>query len=172
MNMKSLIIKTAAVLALTMVSAISGFAQTRPIEHEFSPFDAIEASNGFKVSTVANDNYGVKLTVDDALESYVECYVRSGVLHIGLDDKSIPKDIKRQYKGRNSEEPTLIAVVYMPTLKSLTLNDESEFVNSKNLSGDRFSLTMSGSSKINDLKVVAKIVSLNLAKNAKLARET
>ena len=169
MNMKSLIIKTAFVVTLTLALAISGFAQTRAIEHDFSPFDAIEASNGFKVSTSASDNYGVKLTVDDALESYVECYVRGGVLHIGLDDKNIPKDIKRQYKGRNSGDPTLVAIVYMPTLKSLTLNDESEFVNSTNLSGDRFTLTMGGSSKINDLKVVAKIVSLNLAKSAKLS---
>ena len=168
MNMKSLIIRTAFVVTLTLALAISGFAQTRSIEHDFSPFDAIEASSGFKVSTSASDNYGVKLTVDDALESYVECYVRGGVLHIGLDDKNIPKDIKRQYKGRNSGDPTLVATVYMPTLKSLTLNDESEFVNSTNLSGDRFTLTMGGSSKINDLKIVAKIVSLNLAKSAKL----
>ena len=74
MNMKALIYKTVAVATLTMAS-VFGFAQTRTIEHDFSPFDAIEASNGFKVSTSASDSYGVKLTVDDALESYVEFYV-------------------------------------------------------------------------------------------------
>ena len=167
--MKSLIIRAASVVILIMTSVFSGFAQTRTIQHDFSPFDAIEASNGFKVSTSASDNYGVKLTVDDALESYVECYVRSGVLHIGLDEKNIPKDIRRQYKGRNSGDPTLVATVYMPTLKSLTLNDDSEFINSSNLSGDNFSLTMSGTSKINDLKIVARTVSMNLSKNAKLS---
>ena len=167
--MKSLIIRAASVVILIMTSAFSGFAQTRSIKHDFSPFDAIEASDGFKVSTSASDNYGVKLTVDDALESYVECYVRSGVLHIGLDDKNIPKDIRRQYKGRNSGDPTLVAIVYMPTLKSLALNDDSEFINSSNLSGDNFNLTMSGDSRINDLKIVARTVSLNLSKNAKLS---
>ena len=167
--MKSLIIRAASVVILIMTSVFSGFAQTRSIKHDFSPFDAIEASDGFKVSTSASDNYSVKLTVDDALESYVECYVRSGVLHIGLDDKNIPKDIRRQYKGRNSGDPTLVAVVSMPTLKSLALNDDSEFINSTNLSGDNFSLTMGGESRINDLKIVARTVNLNLSKNAKLS---
>ena len=169
MNMKSLIIRAASVVILIMTSVFSGFAQTRSIKHDFSPFDAVEASDDFKVSTTACDNYGVKITVDDALESYVECYVRSGVLHIGLDDKNIPKDIRRQYKGRNSGDPTLVAVVYMPTLKSLTLNDDSEFINSSNLSGDNFTLTMSGGSRIADLKVVARTVSINISKNAKLS---
>ena len=167
MNMKALIYKTVAVATLTMAS-VFGFAQTRTIEHDFSPFDAIEASNGFKVSTSASDSYGVKLTVDDALESYVECYVKAGTLHISLDDKSIPKDLKRQYKGRNSSDPTLVAIVYLPTLKSLTLNDDSEFLNSPNFSGESFTLAMNGTSKINNMKVVAKVVNINLTKNAKL----
>ena len=165
--MKSLIVKTAAIATLILASAFSGFSQTRSIEHDFSPFDAIEASNGFKVSTSASDSYSVKLTVDDALESYVECYVKAGTLYIGLDDKNIPKDLKRQYKGRNSADPTLVAVVYLPVLKSLTLNDNSEFINSGNLSGDRFSLALNGTSKISDMKIVAKTVSIALTKNSK-----
>ena len=156
--MKSMIIKTLGAATLMMASAIAGFSQTRSVEHDFSPFDAIEASSGFKVSTTASDSYAVKLTIDDILESYVECYVKGGVLHISLDDKSIPKDLKRQYKGRNSADPTLVAIVYMPTLKSITLNDNSEFFNSPNFSGDNFNVTLNGTSKISDMKIVAKIL--------------
>ena len=167
--MKALIYKSVAVVTLIAASAFAGLSQTRTIEHDFSPFDAIEASNGFKVSTSASDSYGVKLTVDDALESYVECYVKAGTLHISLDEKSVPKDLKRQYKGRNSADPTLVTIVYLPTLKSLTLNDDSEFFNSPNFSGDSFSLTLNGASKISGMKVVAKVVNINLTKNAKLS---
>ncbi len=164
--MKSMIIKTLVAATLMMASAIAGFSQTRSVEHDFSPFDAIEASSGFKVSTTASDSYAVKLTIDDILESYVECYVKAGILHISLDDKSIPKDLKRQYKGRNSADPTLVAIVYMPTLKSITLNDNSEFFNSPNFSGDNFNVTLNGTSKISDMKIVAKTVNVNLTKNA------
>ena len=168
-NMKALIYKSVVVVTLIAASAFAGLSQTRSIEHDFSPFDAIEASNGFKVSTSASDSYGVKLTVDDALESYVECYVKAGTLHISLDEKSVPKDLKRQYRGRNSGDPTLVAVVYLPALKSLTLNDNSEFFNSSNFSGETFSLTLNGTSKISSLKVVAKVVNINLTRNSKLS---
>ena len=167
--MKPLFNRIITLAVLVAASSLSAFSQTRVIEHDLSPFDAIDAENGFKVSIVKSDLYGVKLTVDDALESYVECYVKAGTLHISMDDKNIPKDVKKLYKGRNSGDPTLIAVVYMPILKSLTLSDEAEFYNSGNLSGDSFNLTMSGSSKTSDLKIISKNVNINIGKNAKLS---
>ena len=162
------IVSIIAVAILIMASVISGRSQTRSVEHDFSPFDAIEASDGFKVSTSQSDSYSVKLTVDDALESYVECYVKAGTLHIGLDEKNVPRDLKKQYKGKNSGDPTLVAIVYMPSLKKLILNDNSEFFNSSNLSGESFTLALNGTSKIADLKVVAKTIDIALTKNAKL----
>ena len=169
MDMKPLFNRIITLAVLVAASSLSAFSQTRVIEHDLSPFDAIDAENGFKVSIVKSDLYGVKLTVDDALESYVECYVKAGTLHISMDDKNIPKDVKKLYKGRNSGDPTLIAVVYMPILKSLTLSDEAEFYNSGNLSGDSFNLTMNGSSKTSDLKIISKNVNINVGKNAKLS---
>lgn len=167
--MKSFIYKSFAVAISIAASVVTGFSQTRSVEHDLSPFEAIEASNGFKVTVSRSDLYGVKLTIDDALESYVDCYVKAGVLYLSLDEKKVPKDVKKQYKGRNSGDPTLVAVVYMPVLKSLTLNDESEFYNSGNLSGDSFSLSMTGNSKTSDLKIVSKTVSVTIGKNARLA---
>lgn len=169
MDMKSLFTRIVTVAVAIAATSLSAFSQTRVVEHDLSPFEAIEAENGFKVSIVKSDLYGIKLTVDDALESYVECYVKAGTLHISMDEKSIPKDVKKLYKGRNSGDPTLVAVVYMPTLKSLTLSDNSEFYNSGNLSGDSFNLTMGGSSKTSDLRIVSKNVSVSVGKNAKLS---
>ena len=160
MDMKSLFTRIVTVAVVIAATSLSAFSQTRVVEHDLSPFEAIDAENGFKVSIVKSDLYGIKLTVDDALESYVECYVKAGTLHISMDEKSIPKDVKKLYKDRNSGDPTLVAVVYMPTLKSLTLSDNSEFYNSGNLSGDSFNLTMGGSSKTSDLRIVSKNVSL------------
>ena len=169
MDLKSLFTRIVTVAVAIAATSLSAFSQTRVVEHDLSPFEAIDAENGFKVSIVKSDLYGIKLTVDDALESYVECYVKAGTLHISMDEKSIPKDVKKLYKGRNSGDPTLVAVVYMPTLKSLTLSDNSEFYNSGNLSGDSFNLTMGGSSKTSDLRIVSKNVSVSVGKNAKLS---
>ena len=167
--MKSLIKNILAVAAMTVAPALNGFAQTRSVEHDLSPFEGIEASGGFKVKIVQSDSYTAKITVDDALESYVQCYVKAGVLHVGLDDKSVPKDLKKQYKGKNAAEPTLIATVSMPILNSMTLNDDSEFYNTGNLTAENFTLILNGSTGITNLKIVAKTANLTVNKNAKLS---
>ena len=166
--MKSLVNKTLAIATLLIASAFSAFAQTRTIEHEYSPFDGVVASNGFKVTIAQSDNYAAKLTVDDVLESYVQCYVKANVLYLGLDDKNIPKEVKKMYKGKDAPEPTLSAIVYIPILNSLTLNDNSQFFNTGTLSAENFSLFLNGSTAINNLNVVAKTAVLSVAKNAKL----
>lgn len=166
--MKSLVNKTLAIATLLIASAFSAFAQTRTIEHEYSPFDGVVASNGFKVTIAQSDNYAAKLTVDDVLESYVQCYVKANVLYLGLDDKNIPKEVKKMYKGKDAPEPTLSAIVYIPILNSLTLNDNSQFFNTGTLSAENFSLFLNGTTAINNLNVVAKTAVLSVAKNAKL----
>lgn len=151
-----------------VASAYCGLSQTRSVEHEFSPFDAIEASDGFKVSITQSDRCSARLTIDDALESYVQCYVKAGVLHVELDEKSIPKDLKKQYRGRKSSDPTLVVMVYLPSLKSLTLNDDSQFLNTTGISADKFTLNMGGTAAISNLKLTAGTVEVTLSKGAKL----
>ncbi|MBR5176345.1 MAG: DUF2807 domain-containing protein [Bacteroidales bacterium] len=149
-----------------MTSSITGYSQTRSKEHALSPFTGIEASDGFKVSITPGDRYSAKLTMDDVLESYVLCYVKSGVLHLELDGK-IPRDMKKMYKGKNSSEPTLVAVVTMPDLKSLTLNDNSQFFYSGMIDADDLVVNMTGSSMVSNLNIKGKSLVLSMTKNAK-----
>ncbi len=165
--MKSLNTKVFAAITLLMASSVFGFAQTRSFEHDLSPFEGIEATDGFKVSVSKSDGYSAKLTVDDALESYVQCYVKAGVLHIGLDDKAIPKDLKKQYKGRNSSEPTLVAVVRIPELKTLLLSDDCKFFSSSDIAASDLSMTLTGSASANNLRITGKTFNLTVSKNAK-----
>ena len=165
--MKTLIHKCLAAFLVMAASSICVFSQTRTVEHDLSPFEGIEASNGFKVSISISDQCGVKLTVDDALESYVQCYVKAGVLHLGLDEKNVPKDLKKSYKGRNTADPTLAAIVYLPTLKSLTLNDNSQFFSAVGIASGEFTINMTGSSVVDNLKVIGKTIVISVGKNAK-----
>lgn len=165
--MKSLICKVLLAAALITASNISGLSQTRSKEHDLSPFEGIEASDGFKVSITTGDRYSAKLTMDDALESYVQCYVKAGVLHLELDGKGMSKDLKKSYKGKNSSEPTLVALVTMPALKALTLNDDSQFFSSGKIEVGDLVINMTGSSAANNLSITGKSLVLSAAKNAK-----
>ena len=110
-----------------IASSTGASAQSRSIEHDLPPFEGLEVSDGFKITLSKGDSYSAKLTMDDALESYVQCYVKAGVLHIGIDSKNVPKELKKQYRGRNNSEPTLLAVVKVPSIKSISLADDCQF---------------------------------------------
>lgn len=165
MNIKSLFV---AALAIASTSVIT-VAQTRTIEHEYSEFDAISVSDGFKVTMVEKDGYNAKFKVSDALESYIECYVKGGTLYIGIDDKSVPKDVKKSFKGKNSEGPVLEATVYVPRLNSITLSDDCTFVSNNSLKADNFKMSLSGNSSITNLNVNAESAVISVGKKAKLS---
>lgn len=173
--MKTLVNSLLAAAVFTIASTAFCQAQTRTIEHDFSEFDGIAASNSFKVSIGSTENlesaggYSVKITVDDALESYVQCYVKSKTLYIGLDEKSIPKEVKKQYSAKNAPSPVLNAVVYMPTLNSITLSDDAVFTPSGTLDSKDFSLTLSDNTSLSNLNVTAKSASVKVSKKAKLS---
>ena len=150
--------------AVLFSAAAVSTAQVRTIEHDYSAFDGINASNKFKVTVVFSENYSA------ALESYVQCYVKGGQLYIGLDEKNIPKDLKKAYKGKNASEPTLNAVVNMPVLNSLTLSDEAAFMNTSTINSDNFTLTLNDETSITNLSILAgKSATLNVNKKAKLS---
>lgn len=165
MNIKSLCV---AILAAASTSVLA-VAQTRTIEHEYSEFDAISVSDGFKVTMVEKDGYNAKFKVSDALESYIECYVKGGTLYIGLDDKSVPKEVKKSFKGKNSDVPLLEATVYVPSLNSVTLSDDCTFSCGNDLKAGKFRLDLSGTSSAANLNVSAESAVISVSKKAKLS---
>lgn len=153
--------------ALLLFSA-AAFAQTKDLEHEFSEFDALVVSNGFKVAVTNDPGYGAKLTVDDALENYVQCYVKGKTLYIDMDEKSVPKELKKQYKGKNAPQPVLKAVVYVPVLNSITLNDDASFSALEPIHADNFNLNLTGGTTIQNITVNAKTATLGVNKKSSL----
>lgn len=165
MNIKSL---CAVILTAASMPALS-LAQTRTIEHEYSEFDAISVSDGFKVTMVEKDGYNAKFKVSDALESYIECYVKGGTLYIGIDEKSVPKEVKKSLKGKNSDEPVLEATVYVSSLNSVTLSDDCTFSCGNDLKSGKFKMDLSGTSSVANLNVNAESAVISVSKKAKLS---
>lgn len=165
MNIKSLL---AAIFTIASIQTVA-FAQTRTIEHEYSEFDAISVSGGFKVTFVEREGYNAEFKVSDALESYIQCYVKAGTLYIGIDEKSLPKEVKKSFNGKNSDGPVLEATVYVPVLNSLTLIDNSTFSHAGELNSTDFKLSLGGSSGIADLKVNSTSATISVSKKSKLS---
>ena len=161
------------VVILTIASIASAFSQTRTLEHEYGEFEKLDVSGGFHVNLVQDRSYSTRLVVDDILEPYVECYVKSKTLYITLDEKAIPKDIKKSYKGKNSADPVLKVTVYVPGLNSIKLSSNSTLASEFAMESDSFELTMGDNSVLNNLEVQAKgTVKIESAKKANIGSVT
>ena len=98
-------------------SAQSLSAQLTDKDITVSEFNAVNVSDDFEV-TLSRGTYGVRLTVDKELEPYVEVYVRSKVLYISYDEKAVPKELRKLYRGRGSLTPVFRVVAYTPELQA------------------------------------------------------
>ena len=172
LNNKSLnaiigMIAFAALLALAPypAAAQSLSAQLTDKDIVVSEFNAVNVSDDFDV-TVSRGSYSVRMTVDKELAPYVEVYVRSKTLYISYDEKAVPKELRKQYKGKGAPTPVFRVMVYTPELASVSLSDNvtmstvGEFV-----TGD-FELTAAGKSVVKNLAVTASSAKISLRKNA------
>jgi len=146
-------------------SAQSLAAQLSDKEIPVSEFNALDVSNDFEV-TLSRGAYAVRMTVDKELAPYVEVYVKAKTLYISYDEKAVPKELKKLYKGKGGLTPVFRVTAYTPELQSLTLSDNATFIGIEEFTASQFELTATGKSQVNNLMVSATSAKINLKKNA------
>ena len=147
------------------VAAQSLSAQLTDKDITVSEFNAVNVSDDFEV-TVSRGTYGVRLTVDKELAPYVEVYVRSKVLYISYDEKAVPKELRKQYRGKGALTPVFRVVAYTPELQAVTLSDNATLTGVEEFTAGEFELTMAGKSQVKNLSISATSARISMKKNA------
>ena len=140
-------------------------AQTKEDIHELSSFNSIDIQDDFEV-TVTKGNYSVKVTVDALLSDYVKSYVKGHTLYLFLDEKAVPKDVKKLYKGRNGMTPIMRATVYTPDLESVVMSDQAALTVPDEYPSGSFMLSMTDKSVVRALSVNCTTANVSMKKNA------
>ena len=153
------------VFAPQRAAAQSLSAQLTDKDIMVSEFNAVNVSDDFDV-TVSRGTYGVRLTVDKELAPYVEVYVRSKVLYISYDEKAVPKELRKVYRGKGGLTPTFRVVAYTPELQAVTLSDNAILTGVEEFAASDFELTMAGKSQVRNLSIAAASARVSMKKNA------
>lgn len=155
--------------ALVFAAAVPGYAQAGQLEDKEIPvsqdFNAIFAQGDFEV-TLAKGTYGVRLTVDKELAPYVEVYVKARTLHFRYNEKEVPKEVKKLYKGKNAPKPVFRTVVHVPEIESISLEDNASLTGTGDFVATRFSLDLTGKSQVKGLTVSAVSAKVTMKKSA------
>ena len=154
-----------AVLASPSLQAQSLSAKLTDKQIPVSEFNSLNVSDDFEV-TLARGAYGVRLTVDEQLAPYVEVYVKAKTLFLSYDEKSVPKELRKLYKGRNGLTPVFRVTAYTPEIQSISLSDNATFIGVEEFLSSQFELTAIGKSQVKNLAVSAASAKIILKKNA------
>ena len=161
--MKRYLITAVALLAAGILSLTQATAQTAQKQQTFESFTGINVSGDFQVTLTPGTEYGVTLTVDEAIMPYVQCFVTSQVLTVSVG--KLPKEVKKLFKGKN--KPTYLLAVTAPQLGNITLKDNVTLLTTNNFTASSFRLDLSGKSQVRHLTVEdAASAEIIMSKNA------
>ena len=73
---------------------------------EVGEFTAISVSDNLQV-VLQEGACAVKLVSDEALLPYIQVSVRDSILYIEYDEKAVPRDVKKVYRGKNAPVPVM-----------------------------------------------------------------
>lgn len=170
--MKNIFNKLLCLAVLASAFVLPAQAQfTSQLEEATLPvgeFSTVDANGDFEVS-LSKGSYGVRLTADKNLMPYVQVYVRSNTLFITYDEKAVPKDIKKLYKGKDAPKPVFRAVVSMPQLNGFKLDDNVTLLSTEEFFGSNVQITLNDKAQVRNLNLRANSITVNMKKNTQAA---
>lgn len=166
-NLLNNALKAAIALVAFAGLSVAASAQTKEVTQEFPEFTAIDVANDFDVTLSQGNAYSITLTVDEALAPYLSVRVQGKTLFVSFEEKSVPKEVKKIYSGRNAPKPVFHAVVTIPVIEAVTIRDNVVLNSTTPFEGgDKFELTAVDKAQVKLLNVSARSANIVLQKDA------
>lgn len=168
--MRQLVYKILAIaVGIFALGSSVAFSQSlRDVEKDNLPvFTGISLGGEFTLEIRYGANYSAKLTTEDMLADFVLFGVSNGKLSVTLDERKVPAEVKRLFRGKNT--PTYRLIVTMPEgLRSITLEDKSVLLSADDrvFSPEGFDLSMKESTRVSQLTFTSDLVTVKMERKA------
>lgn len=123
------------ILLLSIVSfPLFGQSVRETVRDELPAFSRITLGGDFSMDIRYGKQYAATLGVENLLADYVLFSVMDSTLTVSLDERRVPAEVRKLYRGKDAATPTLNLVVTMPeTLRLLRLEDRSVLLSADDL---------------------------------------
>lgn len=154
--------------SLTALAAFTSVYAQKTVEQvvDYSGFRNLEVKKDYDVQLCNSDFYSVKILVDERIADYVIATVNNNTLILDLDEKSFPKELKKELKSKNAIQPVLQAKVYAPTFTKISLYSKACISAADNIKSDEMIFELFNSSSVRNVVVDCKACKLQLANKA------
>ena len=136
---------------------------------ELSAFHSIELGGDFALDIEYGKQYRVQLSVEELFADYVMFAVLDSTLAVTLDERNVPAEVRKQFRGKDAVRPVFRINVTMPeTLRSVKLDSRAVLLSADDLVVDpaSFALQLSDNARVASLAFGSGRVSLTLDKKA------
>ena len=161
---------TLVICSITLISfaAAQEVYPTQPQQEkdcEVGEFTAISVSDNLQV-VLQEGACAVKLVSDEALLPYILVSVRDSILYIEYDEKAVPRDVKKVYRGKNAPVPVMQAQVSSPFLNGILASQNAVISGKGTIFSDTMDMMLTDKATVKDLKVDAESAILHMGKNS------
>ncbi|MCR4860370.1 MAG: DUF2807 domain-containing protein [Bacteroidales bacterium] len=126
----------ALVIGTLTLGGPTAYSQTvrETVKDELSAFRNITLGGDFELELRYGKQYQARVEAEELLADYVLFSVSDGTLGVTLDERKVPTEVKRLFRGRNATTPTFRVTVTMPeSLSGLKLEDRATLVSADEL---------------------------------------
>lgn len=151
-------------MLLSMLSGFSAGAAVKQSSINLTPFSNLKVAGTFSVSLVRGSDYRALITVEESYMDFIVCSVTDNVLTIDIDERRVPSEVKRQFRGKGTPDPVFSAVIYVPELiRSVELDDKAVLCDSEDVFDKaRVTFDLDDNSNMNNLEVSSQQVEISL----------
>lgn len=136
---------------------------------ELPAFHSIELGGDFSLDIQYGKQYEVRLSVEELFADYVMFSALDSTLAVTLDERRVPAEVRRVFRGKDAAAPVFRVFVTMPeSLRSLKLDARAVLLSADDLvvDSERFRLQASENARVASLAFGSGRVELSLDRKA------
>ena len=129
------------------------------VRDDIPAFSCIELGGDFALDIRYGKQYKVQLSVEELFADYVLSSVMDSTLTVTLDDRRVPAEVRRQFRGKDA--PVFRVNVTMPeSLRSVKLGGRSILLSADDLvvDPDAFELRVTDNAKVTNVEDVSRVM--------------
>ena len=139
------------------------------VKDELPAFSRIVLGGDFSLDIRYGKQYRARMAVEELFGDYVQFSVADSTLTVTMDERKVPGEVRKLFKGKDSRSPEFRVEVTMPeTLRELQLEGRASLVSANDLVFDASSVAirLSDNARIASLSLKADRVQLGLDRKA------
>lgn len=139
------------------------------VQDELPAFSRIALGGEFSLDIRYGKQYRARMAVEELFGDYVQFSVADSTLTVTMDERKVPGEVRKLFKGKDSRSPEFRIEVTMPeTLRELSLDGRAALVAADDLvfDGASVSVKLSDNARIASVAFKADRVRLSLDRKA------